>query len=790
MLYPENIEEKLGFLDIKEKIQSYCLSDMGREKVNQIRFTTDFKSLTKILGETWEFKLLIELDELFPASGYHNLTLSLAKIKTEGSYLEEEELDQLLISLKTISQILLYFKNREGKYPLLNSHLEDLFNSPNYYAQIEKILDPTGKLKPNASKEYGEIHQKINNLEKTAHKTILSIFSKAQKENWTGDGNLTIRNGRLCIPLLAENKRKIRGYIQDESATGQTVFIEPAEIFEINNEIRDLEFLKRRERIKILVEIADSLRPNLSVFSRFYILLGLFDFIRAKALFAIEIGAQNPNILPIPNFNLVEARHPLLYLSLKREGKKVIPLSIDLNEKNRIILVSGPNAGGKSVALKTIGLIQIMFQCGILIPVKDTSEMGIFDNIMVDIGDEQSLESDLSTYSAHLTNMKNFLDHADENSLILIDEFGTGTDPQFGGPIAEAVLENLNQKKVRGIITTHYSNLKIFAGAEPGILNASMLFDSHQLLPLYRLEKGKPGSSYAFEIAEKIGLGVNVIENAKGKISIEQKKIEELLFELEKEKVLLQDRQTEILKMQKKYNFLVDENEKLKEFLNENKGKLIKDAKKEAELIILNANRMVEKTIHDIKTSGAEKLSTQNSRKLLKEELDKVKTKDITISQVTNEPKNLFISGDWVKIKGQDTLGQIISIQKENAILAIGDLRSVVKVNRLEKSSRKEDKKWRASGFSDSIRENNLLFSPELDVRGKRGEEAVYEVEKYLDRAMMMGISQFKIIHGKGDGILRKVIREYLKPYKQIASLENEHPDRGGDGITYVNLKG
>jgi len=790
MLYPVNISEKLGFTEIKERIKEYCLSEMGRDRVEEMQFYYDFLELEFILKETLEFKTLVQFDDPFPSSGYYNILEQLAKIKTLGSYLDEEELDQVMASFRTIFLILVYFKNREGKYPLLQMKLAGLELGKSYHSQIEKILDPTGKLRTNASKEYEEIHRKINALEKEAQRTIQGVFSHAQKESWTGDGNLTIRNGRLCIPLLAENKRRVKGFIQDESATGQTVFIEPAEVFEINNEIRDLEFHKKRERIKILQAMADSLRPNIEVFIRYHEVLSIFDFIRAKAFFAIETESNMPKLIPEAGFRYQEAFHPLLFLNLKKEGKKVVPLNIQLNEKDRIILVSGPNAGGKSVCLKTVGLLQVMIQSGLLIPAKDNSEVGLFHDILIDIGDDQSIESDLSTYSAHLTNMRTFMERANEKALVLIDEFGTGTDPQFGGPIAEAVLEELNQKNVKGLITTHYSNLKIFAGSEEGILNASMLFDSANLRPLYQLEIGKPGSSYAFEIAEKIGLPSKVIQSAKDKISIEQKKVEELLSELEREKIILQNKQIEIHKMQKKYNFLVDENEKLKEFLDNNKGKLIKEAKKEAESIILNANKAVEKTIRDIKTGQAEKIRTQESRSLLKQELEKVKTEKI-LPKIVPKPKEEGLkSGDWVRILDQDTLGQIISIQKENAILSIGDLRSVVKLNRLERASRKEEKKIRASSYTQTMTENALAFSPELDVRGMRGEEALFEVEKYLDRALMMGISQFKVIHGKGDGILRKRIREYLKGYKNISSMEDEHADRGGDGITYVHLKG
>ncbi len=795
MVYPDNISEKLGFSEIKAKVGDLCQSNMGRDRIDNLKFFTDFNELSQILKETLEFKTLLEADDPFPSTGYYPIQDFLNNIRTEGTYLEEEDLDRLLIAFRTIQAIFFYFKKSDEKYPLLKAYWADIEANPSLYTFIEKVLDETGHLRRDASKEYLDIHQKIETLEKEAYKAIQRIFGMAQKENWTGDGQLTIRNGRLCLPILAENKRKVKGFIQDESATGQTVYIEPAEVFELNNEIRDLEFHKRRERIKILIGIADNLRPNLELFHRYHFLLGVFDFLRAKALFAVETGSDMPKLNRTPYFKFFKARHPILEMNLNKEGRQIVPLDIESDEKNRIILVSGPNAGGKSVCLKTVGLLQMMIQYGFLIPASPVSEACLFDNIMVDIGDDQSMDSDLSTYSAHLTNMKVFLERASERTLVLIDEFGTGTDPQFGGPISEAVLYQLNQQKVKGVITTHYSNLKIFASTEEGIANASMLFDSVHLNPLFRFERGKPGSSYAFEIARKIGLPSNIIELAKEKIGAEQKKAEELLFELEKEKVALNTKQVEIHKMQRKYNFLVDENEKLKEYLESSKGKLIKDAKKEAESIILSANKIVEKTISDIKTGQAEKVITQNSRRRLKEALDKVSTENknpLPLTRSIDEDIRIkeINAGDWVKIEGQETIGQVLSIEKEKAILAIGDLRSVIKINRLVKISKKEEKRIRSSGYQRTMIENNLEFSPELDVRGQRGEDALYQVEKYLDRALMLGISQFKIIHGKGDGILRKLIRENLRNYKQVAALENEHPDRGGDGITYVNLKG
>ncbi|MGZ4001109.1 MAG: endonuclease MutS2, partial [Mucilaginibacter sp.] len=474
------------------------------------------------------------------------------------------------------------------------------------------------------------------------------------------------------------------------------------------------------------------------------------------------------------------------FLSFKAEKKTVVPLNITIDEETRVVVVSGPNAGGKSVCMKTVGLLQLMAQAGLLIPAADVSIVGVFKQIFVDIGDDQSIESDLSTYSAHLSKMKNFVEKANGKTLVLIDEFGTGTDPQFGGPIAEAVLETLNQKRIRGVVTTHYSNLKVFAGNTPGIENASMLFDNVEMRPLYILEVGKPGSSYAFEIAQKIGLPKQVLDLAKNKVGTSQKKVDTLLVDLEREKKEIYDTRIKLDRQQKQVDGLLSENEQLKSYLEENKKSLIRDAKQEAKDIILNANKLVENTIADIKSSNADKEKTRQLRENLSREVQKntVKADQPKTPKVNEDLK----PGDWVKLNDSETTGQVIEIARDNVIIAIGDLRTVAKKNRVQKVSRKEVPKEVRKGIS-SHTNDYANFSPEIDVRGKRGDEAIYEIEKMLDRALMMGLNNLKILHGKGDGILRKLIREYLKKYDAVDRIEDEHADRGGDGITYVYLK-
>jgi DNA mismatch repair protein MutS2 len=476
-----------------------------------------------------------------------------------------------------------------------------------------------------------------------------------------------------------------------------------------------------------------------------------------------------------------------LFLNFKKEQKTVVPLNVSIDDATRIIVVSGPNAGGKSVCMKTVGLLQMMVQAGLLIPASADSVAGVFKQMFVDIGDDQSIESDLSTYSAHLSKMKKFVEDANGKTLILIDEFGTGTDPQFGGPIAEAVLEALNHKKVRGMVTTHYSNLKIFASNTEGIENASMLFNNTEMKPLYMLEVGKPGSSYAFEIAQKIGLPQNVLNLARNKISSGQKKVDSLLVDLEREKKEIFDTKQKLDRQQRRVDSLLRENEELKSFLDENRKNLIKEAKQEAKDIILNANKLVENTIAEIKSSNADKEVTRSLRDNLTTELKKntVKAEPVKTAAKTDEELK---PGDWVKLTDSETTGQVIELIKDNVVIAMGELRTVVKRKRVEKVSKAAvPKELRRSAIGNTS--DIASFSPEIDVRGMRTEDALHAIEKLFDRALMMGFGNLKIIHGKGDGILRKMIRQYLKKYDQVDRMEDEHADRGGDGITYVYLK-
>lgn len=787
MLYPENCLERLGFSEVRQLIRKHCLSPMGQQMVDKMQVMNKYDQINKFLRQTHEFKSILENQEPLQISTFFDIKSLADKIKVEGTYLVEEELFQMYASLQTVFSVLRFFEERKEVYPNLEALLEHLPVEKNILKKIETVLDPKGKIKPNASPALQNIIGEIAKSEQDVRKRMDSIYKQAVSNNWVADGSLTIRDGRMCIPILAENKRKLRGFIHDESASGQTVYMEPEEVFTLNNKLRDLEFDKRREIIRILIALTTDLRPYTPLLLSYHGFLTKLDFVRAKALFAIDVEADMPVLIKESQTRLINARHPLLYLSFKEDKKTVVPLNMHINADLRVVLVSGPNAGGKSVCMKTVGLLQLMVQSGLLIPVHESSEVGIFDNIFADIGDDQSIESDLSTYSAHLTKMRYFVAHATPKTLVLIDEFGTGTDPQFGGPMAEAVLEVLNNKKVRGVITTHYSNLKLFAGNTPGLENASMLFDNDRMKPLYVLEIGKPGSSYAFEIAQNIGLQKEVLELARAKTGTNQNRIDSLLVDLEREKKQIYDTKLHLSTQQNKVKNLVTENEKLKLFLEENRKVLMKEAKLEAQAIIKNANKLVENTIAEIKEKQADKIVTRQLRQNLQKVLVQNQVKEEKKPEVAVPVNTPIEVGDWIQLRDSETTGQVLEINRDNLVVALGDLRSVLKKNRVYKISNKQAKKAvQNNSYTGSISEAIGNFTAELDLRGMRGDNALHEVEKYLDKSIMLGFPFIKLIHGKGDGILRKLIREYLKKYSQVNRVEDEHADRGGDGITYV----
>jgi DNA mismatch repair protein MutS2 len=650
-------------------------------------------------------------------------------------------------------------------------------------------------MKPNASPELAKISAKINDKEKEVRRRIQSIYNKGAKNNHIAeDLEITIRDGRLVLPVLAEFKRSIPGFVHDESNTGQTVYVEPAECFEMNNVIRELQIAYRRERERILLEITDQIRPEIPELEKNIQRMGLFDFIRAKALFAIDLNADLPAISKLPNMVLRTAFHPLLKLNHQKSKLSIVPLNIELNAENRIAVISGPNAGGKSVCLKTVGLLQFMIQSGFLVPASPDSVMCVFKDIMVDIGDEQSIENDLSTYSSHLLRMKYFTDFADGKTLFLIDEFGMGTDPQFGGPLAEAILNHINRKNSFGVVTTHFSNLKNFANNTKGLINASMLFDNDKLQPLYQLEMGKPGSSYAFEIATKTGLAQSIINYAKDRVGVKQKRVDDLLIEVEKEQKQVVDLRQRFAEKEAKANALLEKYTALKDEIEVNKKLLIKQAKQEALAIVTEANSKIEATIREIKQNQADTETQRKARTEIKETIQELKDfakQEIIIEEILapNPIKGDINIGSSVMVTGQQSVGEVLEINKTKAVVAFGNLHTTVDLKKLQvvaKSAEKELKK-----MSEGVNLNDKMkdFRPELNIIGTRGDEAMRRLDLFIDDAYLLGVKQVRIVHGKGYGILRTLVRDSLKRNPLVSSVQNENIEFGGDGACIVMMK-
>lgn len=785
MVYPSDFEAKLGFDQIRLRIGDYCFNTLGRNAVDAIRFCTEYKIIKALLDQGSEFKRIKERAIAFPLAPYHDPSEQYPIIGIEGSFIEAESLQEIAMSVQVIEDCLSFLKNEQETYPnlfqlMLSVTLPDIIKK-----SINSKIDDMGKLKDNASHELLRIRKKLRDESGRARRLVDQMFRDAVSNGMVPEGSSpVIREGRVVIPVLSEYKRKIKGVIMDESATGQTVYMEPTEVIEANNEIRNLELEERRESIKILRELTALLRTHLPALKLGFDFLGQLDAIQAKTRFAFDIEAALPQLVDGPKLDWINARHPLLFLNHK--GKMpVVPLTIDLTTHERFLLVSGPNAGGKSVCLKTVGLIQYMVQCGLLVPLDEQSEAGVFHHIFLDIGDQQSIENDLSTYSSHLRNMRHFVDRANEETLVLMDELGAGTDPNFGGGIAEAILKNLVEKKVWGVATTHYYNLKLYAEHSEGIRNASMQFDGKRLEPRFILDIGKPGSSFALEIARKTGLG-KIIKEAEDIIGKDLTGLEALIKKVSDEKQELVKREGEVREKEKKYNELLGKYNQLNQELETRKKEIINKAKEEAGLLIKQTNKEIEKTIRHIKENRAEKKETKRVRQTLEGLKESVK--------LNAEPKtasNEIISeGDYVRLIGQDVSGKVISLKGNSALVQFGDMRSSVKMDKLVKSSAREEKVSTARrSFGVDLLAKQTNFNPTLDVRGMRVEEIVPVLDQFLDDAVLLGHGGLRILHGKGGGVLRGVVRERLKQNKNVVSFDHEHIERGGDGITTVVLK-
>lgn len=798
MLYPKNIEHKIGFDEIRQILSDKCSCEIGKEKIASLSFISDADEINKQQSQIMEMMQILNTEENFPTPSFSTIYDAITRIRPEGTYLFENELHVLRKSLYEIQEILLFFSKQKETYPYLAELAEPIEIAKDICKNIDRVIDSNGNLKDNASQKLVEIRSEIAQKRRIINKIMSQKLSIARQEGWIEqDSELSIRDGRLVLPLNTTYKRKIQGIVHDESSTGKTSFVEPVEAFETNNAIANLEFEERKEIIRILQETTANIRPFLPDIESAYDFLGTIDAIRAKAKFSIEIDAQKPTISNQQELDLIRARHPLLLLTFKKSNKEVIPLHLLLNKSQRIIVISGPNAGGKSVCMKTVLLLQYMFQCGLPIPAESQSKLSIFNNMLIDIGDEQSLENDLSTYSSHLLNMKIFLERANNRTLLAIDEFGTGTEPILGGAIAESVLETLNAKGAYGIITTHYSNLKHAATSLKGLINGAMLFDMENMKPLYKLRMGSAGNSFAFEIAKTIGLPQQTLDKAKSKIKQEHIDFDENLKKLEIEKQYVFRKKEDLKKQEQQLESLKEEyTYKLKK-INEKRQEIIENTEREINEVLDSANKQIEQTIRTIKEAQAERETTKQARLTMQHFAEKTKQKTAKISNANklqnndNQHKGKEITiGSFVKIKGQSTTGEVLDILGKQATVAFGSLKITVKTETLEPAPKpKVDTKTVVVASSiKNISEKRKSFSPHLDLRGKRGDEAMYEVKDFVESANMLQVKHLEILHGKGYGILRKLIREYLNTVDFIESCKDAPIEMGGDGITIVTL--
>lgn len=827
MIYPLHFEQKIGFDQIRQHLKNECLSTLGSEKVDKISFSSKYETILEYLRRAQEYQTISNEDDTFPDCHFYDLKPSLKKIRIEGLWLDESELLALRQSLESIRKIVVFFKNEDktDKYPCLSLLASETPVFPEIIKKVDTILTPEGEIKDNASPELSDIRKELSSTSNSVSRKMSQILRKAQLDGFVDKDTVPgMREGRLVLPVSPMYKRKIKGIVHDESATGKTIFIEPEELVEINNRIRELQNEERREIIRILIQITDKIRPFAFEMISSYELLAEIDFLRAKSIFSKTIGAIKPDFINEPCIEFCKAIHPLLDFSLKKQQKKLVPLSVKLNDKNRILIISGPNAGGKSVCLKTVGLLQYMLQCGLLIPVHESSLTGCFESIFVDIGDEQSIENDLSTYSSHLLNMKYFLKNGNGKTLILIDEFGSGTEPKIGGAIAEACLEKFNKQKSFGIITTHYSNLKHYADDHEGIFNGAMLYDRNEMKPLFILETGRPGSSFAVEIARKIGLPEEVIEKATQIVGSEYIDIDKYLQDIVRDKRYWENKRQQIRIQEKKSEELYEKIENELNDVSQKKKEIILNAKNEAKKILENSNSIIENTVREIRETQAEKektkllrkniqdfketISTDNTDEIdfIKRKIDKIKRRDerknnpkqkekdnnpsLTVKP-TKKPE--FKTNDTVRIKGQQAVGSILSIKEGKAMVIFGSVKTKVKTDEIEHAIIKKDSlnPYTTIGrrTSDEIREKKLQFKQEIDVRGMRGDEALQTITYFIDDAIMTGVSRVRILHGTGTGVLRQLIRQYLSTVNGVKDYHDEHVQFGGAGITIVDLE-
>lgn len=813
MIYPSNFEDKVGFRQVRAMVAANAVSPLGVREVEMMRFSNDPAEIRRLLEETDEMLRIEDAVDDFPIDNLRDVTGSLKMIAVQGTYLSLKELISLNKSLMAVSAVTAFMAARrndggESCFPRLDAKVSLLNEFSGISRLIGSITDPYGNIKDNASPQLQAIRGQLSSLSGTINSIMRRVMARAVKDGYIEqDVAPSVRDGRLVIPVAPMHKRKIQGIVHDESASGKTFFIEPAEIVEANNRLRELEMEEKHEIIRILTEIADRIRPEIPAMLDTYSLMGELDFIRAKARFARTVEAHLPNISDCPEMEWYHAIHPVLLESLKRQGKEIVPLDITLTRGKRILLISGPNAGGKSVCLKTVGIVQYMTQCGMLPPVYENSHIGIFDDIFIDIGDNQSIEDDLSTYSSHLNNMKHFLSRGRGGTLLMIDEFGSGTEPMIGGALAQAILKEFNRMGMWGVVTTHYQNLKQLADETDGLVNGSMLYDRQQMKPLFKLSIGNAGSSFAIEIARKIGLPRQIIDDASEIVGSDYVNLDRYLLDVARDKRYWENKRSSIKEKEKKVEQLLARYQEDADLLREKRREIITEAQAEAKRIIENSNSSIERAIHDIRKSQAERERTLEARRKLDEEKQRLSTveaaehpllakapkpkKKKTAVAVSGNP--VIKIGDNVKLDGQGTVGQVLEINGKQAVVAFGMLKTTVMLDRLKPTMAKVQSGVRKSSFvssstADELRDKQLRFKQEIDVRGMRADEALQAVTYFIDDAIQFNAKQVRILHGTGTGVLRQVLRQYIDTVQGVKSYRDEHVQFGGAGITVVEL--
>ncbi len=841
----ERIEAILGFDRVRKIISDRCSTEYATARTAEENFSTDAREIRQRLLLTDEMRMIVMFEESFPSNGYIDCVRFLEILSNEGSNIDLVSLGKLKTMLDTLRRITLFFSNiKDGIYPNLKKMVSSIVLFPEVQQRIDTILDKFGNVKDTASDELYDIRRKLKDKEGAISKRIGILLKKAQADGIVDqDASVVVRDGKMLIPVSTSNKRKIQGFVYDESSSGKTTFIEPAEIVEITNEISELHFAETREIARILYEFSDWLRPYVPDLLDGAKCIGEMDFLIAKAQTALDFVAGMPIISETEEMDLRKARHPLLERSLKRDGKEIVPLTVTLTPQKHILLISGPNAGGKSVCLKTVGLLQYMFQWGMLIPTSETSEMMVFDRIMADIGDGQSIDNDLSTYSSFLESMKDMLKEADSHTLVLIDEFGSGTEPAAGGAIAEAILNEFDKRGVYGVITTHYTNLKLYAsGADTGVINGAMQFDAKNIAPLFKLEMGLPGNSFAFELARKMGLPEEIIKDAENRAGEEFVGIERNLRKIARNRRVLDEKIQKIRNTDKTLESITDKYQKELEDIRKKRQEIIDEAKREAEDIVKGANRQVEHTIRTIKEKQAEKSQTRKARadlqdfvnalaakkeqdqqdrdSYLEDKLRKVNerqqrqlarknrratTEDQKRMNEEAEKSRMISSfrsgplqvGEKVRIKANGMVGEVAIVSDKAVTVIIGNIKSKMPLDKVERITSNEYKSavkaapkpvTQTTSMDSSISERKLNFKMELDVRGQRVNEALDNVMHYIDDAIMLNVSSVRIIHGKGTGALREEIQKFLRATPGVVSAKDESVQLGGSGVTVVTF--